>query len=249
MTRNLSKTKTSARSMNPPMIRMEDVHLTLEGAAGAVNILRGIDLAIAEGETVGVVGPSGSGKTSLLMTVAGLERPTRGCIAIAGTDLEGLDEDELALFRRETTGIVFQNFHLIPTMTALENVMLPLELADCAAADSHARDALESVGLSRRLGHYPGELSGGEEQRVAIARAFVAAPKLLLADEPTGNLDSATGDIVMNLLFDLAASRGTTLVLVTHELALTQRCDRLLRLEDGRLAADTRKPAIRAAGS
>jgi len=225
-----------------PMIRMEDVHLTLAGAAGAVNILRGIDLSIAPGETVGLVGPSGSGKTSLLMTIAGLERPTRGRIAVAGRDLAALDEDGLALFRRESVGIVFQNFHLIPTMTALENVALPLELAGAAGAAQSAREALGAVGLGHRLAHYPGELSGGEEQRVAIARAFVAGPKLLLADEPTGNLDRKTGDAVMDVLFDLAAARQTTLLLVTHEPSLTERCGRLLRLDDGRLVGGAAGP-------
>jgi len=230
------------------MIRMESMHLTLSGAAGPVNILRGIDLSIAPGETVGLVGPSGSGKTSLLMTVAGLERPTRGRVAVAGTDLARLDEDGLALFRRGTLGIVFQNFHLIPTMTAIENVALPLELASSGDVMTRAREALAAVGLGHRLGHYPGELSGGEEQRVAIARAFVGEPKLLLADEPTGNLDRKTGDVVMDILFDLAAARGTTLVLITHEQALTERCGRLLRLDDGRLVEDSVR-LMRAAGS
>ena len=230
-----------------PMIRIADLHLTLEGAAGAVSILRGVDFQIGAGETIGLIGPSGSGKTSLLMTIAGLERPTRGVISIAGTDLGSLNEVGLALFRRKTIGIVFQNFHLIPTMTALENVAVPLELAEIRDATPRARDALEAVGLGHRLGHYPGELSGGEEQRVAIARAFVAEPKLLLADEPTGNLDSTTGDSVMTLLFDLAASRGTTLVLVTHELALTERCGRLLRLEDGKIVDDRTAPSRRIA--
>jgi putative ABC transport system ATP-binding protein len=237
----------AASREKPPMIRMEDVHLTLAGAGGPVNILRGIDLAIAAGESVGLVGPSGSGKTSLLMTVAGLE-PTQGRISVAGLDLGALDEDRLALFRRETVGIVFQNFHLIPTMTALENVAVPLELAGAADATARAREALLSVGLGHRLAHRPGELSGGEEQRVAIARAFVAAPKLLLADEPTGNLDRATGEQVMALLFELHAVRGTTLVLVTHEPALTERCGRLLVLDDGRLAEGAARPALRAAG-
>ena len=199
------------------------------------------------GETIGLIGPSGSGKTSLLMTIAGLERPSRGKISIAGTDLASLNEDGLALFRRKTIGIVFQNFHLIPTMTALENVAVPLELAEIRDATARAREALEAVGLGHRLGHYPGELSGGEEQRVAIARAFVGEPKLLLADEPTGNLDRATGDSVMALLFDFAAKRGTTLVLVTHEPALTEHCGRLLRLEDGKIVDDRTAPSRRIA--
>ncbi len=231
------------------MIRMENVHLTLAGAGGPVNILRGIEFSVDSGETVGLVGPSGSGKTSLLMTVSGLERPTSGRITVAGTDLSALDEDRLALFRRGTIGIVFQNFHLIPTMTALENVAVPLELAGAIDAMSRARDALKSVGLGHRLDHRPGELSGGEEQRVAIARAFVAAPKLLLADEPTGNLDSKTGEQVMDHLFDLHAAHGTTLVLVTHEAGLTERCDRLFALDDGRIAEQSGRPGFRAAGS
>jgi len=229
------------------MIRIEGVHLTLSGAAGPVNILRGIDLEIGAGETVGLVGPSGSGKTSLLMTIAGLERPTRGKVSVAGRDLGGLSEDALALFRRKNIGIVFQNFHLIPTMTALENVALPLELSSASDAVTRALSALEAVGLSHRTGHYPGQLSGGEEQRVAIARAFVAEPKLLLADEPTGNLDSNTGEAVIALLFELAARRGTTLLLITHETALASRCGRLLHLEDGRLVGEGAAVGRRAA--
>ena len=228
------------------MIRMDKVYLTLSGAAGPVNVLRGLTLAVPAGQTVGLVGPSGSGKTSLLMTVAGLERPTGGAIAVGGTDLAGLDEDGLALFRRQTIGIVFQNFHLIPTMTAVENVALPLELSSAGDAVTRAEAALHAVGLGHRFGHYPAELSGGEEQRVAVARAFVASPRLLLADEPTGNLDRKTGDAVVDLLFDLAAARGTTLVLVTHEESLAARCARLIRLEDGCLTADSSVPAARA---
>ncbi len=231
---------------NSEMIRLEDLHLTLSGAGGPVNVLRGISLSIAASETVGLLGPSGSGKTSLLMTVAGLERPTRGTVAVAGADLAGYDEDALALFRRENIGIVFQNFHLIPTMTALENVALPLELSSAGDALPRAEAALRSVGLDHRLGHYPAELSGGEEQRVAVARAFVAGPRLLLADEPTGNLDRKTGDAVIELLFGLAAGRGTTLVLVTHEQTLAARCRRLLRLEDGCLVGDTGVSPLRA---
>ena len=228
------------------MIRMDELRLTLSGAAGPVNVLRGINLAVPAGQTVGLVGPSGSGKTSLLMTIAGLERPTGGTIAVAGTDLARLNEDALALFRRQTIGIVFQNFHLIPTMTAVENVALPLELSSAGDAVTRAEAALIAVWLGQRLGHYPAELSGGEEQRVAVARAFVASPRLLLADEPTGNLDRKTGAAVMDLLFDLASARGTTLMLVTHEESLASRCERVIRLEDGCLTGDSRLPVMRA---
>ncbi|MEO5336989.1 MAG: ABC transporter ATP-binding protein [Magnetospirillum sp. WYHS-4] len=220
----------------PPAVRLSDVTLTLPSHAGPVNVLRGLDLEIAGGETVGVVGPSGSGKTSMLMVIGGLEKPTSGRIQVAGRAIEGLDEDELALFRRDNIGIVFQDFHLVPTMTALENVALPLEFAGRGDAFARAREVLETVGLGHRLTHYPGQLSGGEQQRVALARAFVAEPAVLLADEPTGNLDAATGRRVMDLLFDLHARRGTTLLLVTHEAALAERCSRLVRLADGRIA-------------
>ena len=219
-------------------IRLEDVHLKLASAAGEVNILRGIDLSFAPGEAVGVVGPSGSGKTSMLMVIAGLERPSSGRVHAAGAELTDLDEDELALFRRDQVGIVFQNFHLVSTMTALENVAVPLEFAGLDDALDKARVQLEAVGLGRRLTHYPGQLSGGEQQRVALARAFVAEPAILLADEPTGNLDGATGEAVMDLLFDLHRRRNTTLILVTHEPALTKRCSRILHLADGRIAGD-----------
>jgi putative ABC transport system ATP-binding protein len=217
------------------MILLEDVHLTLASAAGAVNVLRGAALGVAAGETVSLVGPSGSGKSTLMMVIGGLERPDRGRVAVAGTDLAGLDEDALARFRRDTIGIVFQSFHLIPTMTALENVAVPLELAGRADAFAAARDGLAAVGLAERVLHYPGQLSGGEQQRVALARAFAAGPKLLLADEPTGNLDTATGRHVIDLLFELAAGRGTTLLLITHDRDLARRCDRILHMEDGRI--------------
>jgi len=218
-----------------PIIELSNVALTLSSTAGPVDILRGIDLAVAEGEAVGLVGPSGSGKSTLLMIVAGLEKPTRGRVVVAGRDLSLLDEDALARFRRGAVGIVFQAFHLVPTMTALENVAVPLELAGRADAMARARIELESVGLSHRLAHYPSELSGGEQQRVALARAVAAEPKILLADEPTGNLDGATGAEIVRLLFDLHARRGTTLVLVTHEDELAARCDRVVRLRDGRV--------------
>jgi putative ABC transport system ATP-binding protein len=221
-----------------PAIRLDGVHLRLTSDAGEVNILRGIDLAIGGGETVGVVGPSGSGKTSLLMVIAGLERATAGTIGAAGTTITGLDEDALALFRRDNIGIVFQDFHLVPTMTALENVAIPLEFAGHADAFDRARAQLDAVGLDHRLRHYPGQLSGGEQQRVALARACVAEPAILLADEPTGNLDAATGRVVMDLLFDLHDRLGSTLVLVTHEADLVARCTRVVHLADGRIADD-----------
>jgi len=214
--------------------------LTLPAAAGPVNILRGIDLDIAPGEAVGLIGPSGSGKTSLLMVLAGLERASAGQVRVAGTDMTGLDEDRLARLRREGIGIVYQAFHLIPAMTALENVAVPLELAGRRDAVRLARAALEAVGLGHRLRHLPGQLSGGEQQRVAIARAFAPAPRLLLADEPTGNLDQATGAAVMELLFRLRAERGTALLLITHDAGLAGRCGRVLRMADGRIVGDGR---------
>ena len=218
------------------IIDLDDVHLMLESAGGSVNILRGITLKVDAGDTVSVVGPSGSGKTSLLMVIAGLERQTSGRIAVAGADLARLDEDGLARLRRDAIGIVFQNFHLVPTMTALENVAIPLEFAGASGAFARAEECLDSVGLAHRLTHYPGQLSGGEQQRVALARAFAARPKLILADEPTGNLDGTTGQHVIDLLFSLSASHGTTLLLVTHNPALAQRCRREVRLVDGRIA-------------
>jgi len=223
-----------------PMIHLDDVHLTLASAAGAVNVLRGVSLSIAPRETVSLVGPSGSGKSTLMMVTGGLERPTSGRIVVAGIDLAALDEDGLARFRRETIGIVFQAFHLIPTMTALENVAIPLELAGRADAFEAARAGLADVGLGPRVLHYPGQLSGGEQQRVALARAFAARPKLLLADEPTGNLDTATGRLVIDLLFRLAGEYGTTLLLITHDRDLARRCDRTVHMADGRIidAAD-----------
>lgn len=221
-----------------PAIQLDDVHLTLSSDAGEVNILRGIDLNIKRGETVGLVGPSGSGKTSMLMVVAGLERPTAGRVQVADQDITNLNEDKLALFRREHTGIVFQNFHLVPTMTALENVALPLEFAGRSHAFDAAREQLDAVGLGHRVEHYPGQLSGGEQQRVALARAFVTEPTILLADEPTGNLDGHTGEAVMELLFDLHKRKGTTLLLITHAPALAQRCARVLTMADGNIATD-----------
>jgi len=219
-------------------IHLDDIHLRLTSDAGEVNILRGINLNIKHGETIGLIGPSGSGKTSLLMVVAGLERPSQGTVRVADTDITHLSEDKLALFRRKHTGIVFQNFHLVPTMTALENVALPLEFAGHPDAFDAARDQLNAVGLGPRVEHYPGQLSGGEQQRVALARAFVTEPTLLLADEPTGNLDGKTGDTVMDLLFDLHLRKGTTLLLITHAPDLAQRCGRTLTMADGKIVSD-----------
>ena len=220
------------------MVALSDLHLELESAAGPVNILRGIDVAIGRAETVSVVGPSGSGKSSMMMIIAGLERPTGGRVTVAGTDLATLDEDGLALFRRRHVGIVFQNFHLIPTMTALENVAIPMEFAGRADAFPAARTMLAAVGLDHRETHYPSQLSGGEQQRVALARAFAGEPDLILADEPTGNLDAATGHTIVELMFRLSRERGATLMLITHDPTLAARCARQIRLKDGRIADD-----------
>lgn len=222
----------------PPLIRVEGLRLTVPSQAGPVNILRGIDLTIGKGEAVGLVGPSGSGKTSLLMVLAGLERATAGSVRFEDREITGLDEDALARWRRERVGIVFQDFHLIPAMTALENVAVPLELAGRRDAARIAAAALDSVGLSHRLTHLPSQLSGGEQQRVALARAFAAEPRLLLADEPTGNLDHATGTAVMDLLFSLRARHGTTLLLITHDPRLADRCDRRISLADGQVVPE-----------
>jgi len=223
----------------PTIVAVNNLGLTVAAGAGPVTILEGIDLSVSAGEAVGIVGPSGSGKTSLLMLLAGLERATSGSIAIAGRTITGLDEDALAKFRRDTVGIVFQSFHLIPTMTALENVSLPLELAGRRDALPCARDSLSAVGLGHRMTHLPGQMSGGEQQRVALARAFAPRPRLLLADEPTGNLDVATGRAVMDVLFDMREAHGTTLLLITHDPALAARCGRQVRIADGRIAEDT----------
>jgi putative ABC transport system ATP-binding protein len=221
-----------------PLVLLEGVHLNLASLAGEVNVLRGVDLKVGAGETVGVVGPSGSGKSTLLMIMTGLERATRGVVRVGGHDLGALDEDALALFRRQQVGIVFQSFHLVPTMTALENVAVPLELAGRRDAFAAAEAELAAVGLGHRLDHYPGQLSGGEQQRVALARAFVGQPRLLFADEPTGNLDGATGRAVIDLLFAMNEGRGTTLVLITHDPALAARCRRVVHVADGRIAED-----------
>lgn len=214
--------------------------------AGPVNILRGINLTIGSGEVVSIVGPSGSGKSSMMMVIGGLERATSGTVSVYGQELTGLSEDALALFRRDQVGIVFQNFHLVPTMSALENVAIPLELAGRADAFDKAREGLEAVGLGHRLTHYPGQLSGGEQQRCALARAFAAEPMLVLADEPTGNLDGTTGHQIIDLMFDLSRRRGATLMLITHDRELAARCDRIVRLEDG-MIVDTGEPAEQAA--
>ena len=229
------------------IVRLSDVHLDMASDAGTVNILRGITLDIAAGEIAAVVGPSGAGKSSLMMVAGGLERATSGRVEVAGRDLGPLGDDDRARLRRDNIGIVFQGFHLIPTMTAHENVALPLEFAGRADAFELAEAALARVGLGHRIGHYPAQLSGGEQQRVAVARAFVTRPKLLLADEPTGNLDGTTGKQVMDLLFELARADGTTLILITHDMALAGRCDRILRIADGLLVGDERMPAALAA--
>ncbi|AWM89254.1 ABC transporter ATP-binding protein [Microvirga sp. 17 mud 1-3] len=224
--------------MQDKAIALQDVDLSLGRGAARVHILKGVSLAIGRGEAVGLVGPSGSGKSTLLMTMAGLERPDSGKVLVDGTDLSVLDEDALARFRGRRIGIVFQSFHLIPTMTALENVALPLELAGEGDAFERAEAELQAVGLGHRLHHYPAQLSGGEQQRVAIARAIVPNPAILVADEPTGNLDESTGGSIVDLLFALRRDRGATLVLVTHDLNLARLCDRTVRLRSGRVDAD-----------
>jgi putative ABC transport system ATP-binding protein len=231
---------TSSLHSGSPLVVLEDVHLTLGSAAGPVNILCGVSLAIVAGETVSLLGPSGSGKSTVMMVMGGLERPSAGRVRLDGHDLGALDEDALARLRRTHIGIVFQAFHLIPTMTALENVALPLELGGRRDAFSAATRSLAAVGLEHRLTHYPGQLSGGEQQRVAIARAFIAGPKLLLADEPTGNLDAATGRLVIDCLFEERALRGTTLLLITHDPSIAERCERQIHLLDGRIIEDRR---------
>lgn len=225
------------------MIEIENLHLKLASDAGEVKILNGIDLTVGAGETVSIIGPSGSGKTSLMLLLAGLERASAGRVRIDGAEITALSEDKLALFRRREIGIVFQAFHLIPTMTALENVATPLELAGDVQAFARAREALESVGLGHRLAHYPSQLSGGEQQRVALARAIAPKPKILLADEPTGNLDLETGLKVIDLMFNLQQRQGATLLLITHDTALARRCGRIIHLADGRIVADARAAA------
>ncbi|MFC3612343.1 ABC transporter ATP-binding protein [Lutimaribacter marinistellae] len=229
--------------MTDPVLTLEDAALSLDGNAGRVDILHGITLAVDRRETLGLVGPSGSGKSSLLMLMGGLERATGGTIRALGHDLTAMDEDALARFRRDHMGVVFQSFHLIPTMTALENVATPLELAGHSDAFARAEAELEAVGLSHRAGHYPAQLSGGEQQRVALARASAPRPEILLADEPTGNLDESNGAAIIDLLFGLRDRHGATLVLVTHSHTLAHRCDRTIRLRDGRVAEPEREAA------
>ena len=218
-----------------PAVALAGVNLSLGKNALRVHILKDIDLHIRQGEAIGMVGPSGSGKSTLLMVMAGLEHPDTGSVAVAGQSLGALDEDALARFRGRHIGIVFQSFHLIPTMTALENVAVPLELAGARDAHSRAATELEAVGLLERRHHYPAQLSGGEQQRVALARALVPDPAILIADEPTGNLDEATGAEIIDLMFRQHAARSTTLVLVTHDAMLAGRCDRVVRLRSGRI--------------
>ncbi len=224
--------------MTEAVLSLHDARLTLMGNAGPVDILRGITLDVVRGETLGLVGPSGSGKSSLLMLMGGLERATGGSVIALGHDLTAMGEDALARFRRDNMGVVFQSFHLIPTMTALENVATPLELAGHRDAFDRAEAELRSVGLGARLDHYPGQMSGGEQQRVALARAAAPRPAILLADEPTGNLDAANGEAIMDLLFGLRDRHGATLVLVTHAPELAARCDRVVRLADGAIAGE-----------
>ncbi len=230
------------------MIDLDDVHLTLPSEAGPVDILRGVGLSVVKGEAIGLVGPSGSGKSTLMAIIAGLEPPSRGKVSVAGHDLHHMGEDALALFRRDHVGIVFQSFHLIPTMTALENVAMPLEFAGRRDASAGAEAALAEVGLQHRLTHYPAQLSGGEQQRVALARAVVVNPSILLADEPTGNLDGAMGAAIIDLMFRLHQTANSTLILITHDQALAQRCDRIIHMCDGRLEAVASTKGLGAAG-
>jgi putative ABC transport system ATP-binding protein len=229
--------------MTDPILSLRDARLTLAGNAGPVEILKGITLDVSRGETLGLVGPSGSGKSSLLMLMGGLEKATGGQVLALGQDLTGMNEDQLARFRRGNMGVVFQSFHLIPTMTALENVAVPMELAGLRDAFDRAEAELRAVGLGARMDHYPSQMSGGEQQRVALARAAAPRPAILLADEPTGNLDGANGAAIMDLLFGLRDRHGATLVLVTHAPELAARCDRVVRLADGLVLADERKAA------
>jgi len=224
-------------AMTSPVVSLKNVSLTLPSRAGNVEILRGVDLDLASGEAVGLVGPSGSGKTTLLMVIAGLEKISSGAVQVAGRPITALSEDQLAAFRRDHVGIVFQSFHLIPTMTALENVAVPLEFKGVAQAMTIAAEKLQRVGLGHRLSHYPGQLSGGEQQRVAIARALASGARIILADEPTGNLDQETGAAIIDLLFDMRASEGASLLLITHDMALAARCDRMAQMRDGRIVA------------
>lgn len=222
---------------NSPAASLQDVHLSLRSRAGNVDILRGVDLAVKKGEALGIVGPSGSGKTTLLMVIAGLEKVSRGQVSVAGQDITARSEDQLSAFRRDNVGIVFQSFHLIPTMTAIENVAVPLEFRGDGDALAKAGERLRQVGLGHRLDHYPGQLSGGEQQRTAIARALASGAGIILADEPTGNLDQDTGESIIKLLFEMREKQQSTLLLVTHDRALAARCDRIAEVRDGRIVA------------
>ncbi len=226
--------------MSNPVIDVDNVRLSLSSRAGLVEILKGIKLSVEAGESVAITGPSGSGKTSLLMILAGLEQATSGRVNVAGHDFTALDEDALALARGAAIGIVFQSFHLVPTMTALENVALPLEFQNRADAFEQAAERLAEVGLAQRVQHFPAQLSGGEQQRVALARALVHRPRILLADEPTGNLDTTTGAQVMDLIFGAQARRNATLILVTHDSSLASRCSRIVRMADGAIVSDAK---------
>lgn len=223
--------------MGEPLVQLRGVGLTLPSQAGDVEILKSVSLEVGAGEKVAITGPSGSGKSSLLMVTAGLERATSGRVEVLGQDLTDASEDQLAELRRARVGVVFQSFHLIPTMTAMENIRVPLEIAGRGDAGEKAAEMLDAVGLKNRDRHYPAQLSGGEQQRVALARALAPSPKLLLADEPTGNLDGATGEAVTDLLFQLSDAQGVTLILVTHSTALSERCPRIVQMTDGRLVA------------
>ncbi|MES0883783.1 ABC transporter ATP-binding protein [Roseibium sp. SCP14] len=223
---------------NSPAITLKNVHLTLGEGAGRVHILKGIDLDIEKGTSVGLVGPSGSGKSTLLMVMAGLERADEGSVEVAGSQLGPLSEDQLARFRGRNVGIIFQSFHLVPNMTALENVAVPLELAGDPSAFEKAKAELEAVGLGHRMHHYPAQMSGGEQQRVAVARALVVEPQILIADEPTGNLDESTGAQIVELMFSAQRDRKTTLVLVTHDPSLAEKCDRMIRMRSGEVEED-----------
>ncbi len=226
--------------MPKPLLSLTHVDLSLLSRAGSVHILKDVSMSVAAGETIGIVGPSGSGKTSLLMVIAGLEPVTSGEIFVDGEALHGKSEDALATLRRNSIGIIFQSFHLIPTLSALDNVALPLEFRGIPNAVALAREKLTNVGLAHRLDHYPGQMSGGEQQRVAIARALASGAKVILADEPTGNLDQETGKHIMDMLFDVRETHGTSLLLVTHDRSLAKRCDRVIEVRDGKLSDQMR---------
>lgn len=229
--------------MSIPAISLEDVHLSLGSGAARVHILRGLSVDIGTGEAVGIVGPSGSGKSTLLMVMAGLEKPDSGRVHVAGEDIGQMNEDRLARFRGLHVGVVFQSFHLIPNMTALENVAVPLELAGDRDAFDRAEQELDRVGLGQRMSHYPAEMSGGEQQRVALARAMAPRPSILFADEPTGNLDATTGAEIVRLMFQLHEERRTTLILVTHDVDLAARCGRVISMRDGQIVDDAARKA------